>query len=314
MDEQNLEEISQETQSLTEETDPVSTETTEVAEQTAVPDKKKKWLRRGIYYALLAIFIAVFLYCAHYLLNYAVGSGKNDKSYGSLSDMVNDLRDHNASDDISGGTLPDSTLPEGIGGGEDVDPSYILPEYQEIYALNHDLVGWIHFDDLEIDYPVMQSTKNQNYYLNHDFYKANSNWGCIYVREACNVFRPSDNVVIYGHHMKDGSMFAALDGYKDAAFWKEHQYFTFDTLYEHHTYQIISVFKTSANVGEGFAYHLFDDAGSEEEFNEFMDQVHELEMYDTGVTAEYGDKLVTLSTCEYTLNNGRFVVIAKRIS
>ena len=114
--------------------------------------------------------------------------------------------------------------------------------------------------------------------------------------------------------MKDKSMFAGLDNYKKKSFWEDHQTFTFDTIYEHHTYQVIAVFKTSAIAGQGFAYHTFNTAESEEEFNEFMATVHKLQMYDTGLTAEYGDMLLTLSTCEYTLEDGRFVVIAKRIS
>ena len=86
------------------------------------------------------------------------------------------------------------------------------------------------------------------------------------------------------------------------------------TIYERHTYEIIAVFKTSANLGEGFAYHVFDDAYDEADFNEYVDTVHSLQFFNTGVTAEYGDKLITLSTCEYTLNNGRLAVVAKRIS
>ena len=273
------------------------------------PKKKKKILGKIIYFVLLAAFIAVFVYCAYYIANYAVGSKQSSDSFASLSDIVSSLRDKNANEDTSGGTLP-----SGISGGENADTSYMLPEYLEIYEMNNDLVGWISFPDLDIDYPVMQTPDRDNYYLKRDFNGKYSKWGCIYVREECDVFRPSDNVVIYGHHMRDGSMFAGLDAYKKKDYWEEHQYFTFDTLYEHHTYQIIAVFKTSANLGQGFAYHIFNTADSEEEFEEFIETVHDLQMYDTGLTAQYGDLLLTLSTCEYTLDNGRFVVIAKRVS
>ena len=109
-------------------------------------------------------------------------------------------------------------------------------------------------------------------------------------------------------------MFAGLDKYKKQAFWQDHQTFTFDTLYERHTYQIWAVFKTSGNTGEGYPYHLFVDASSEEEFNNFVQTIKSMEFYETGITPQYGDKLLTLSTCEYSLNNGRFVVCAMRIS
>ena len=190
----------------------------------------------------------------------------------------------------------------------------ILPEYRGAYALNNDLVGWIKIEGTAIDYPVMQTPDNKDYYLKHNFNKERSNWGCIYVRESCDVFTPSDNVTIYGHYMQDGSMFHDLHGYYYSAFYKEHPYIQFDTIYERHTYQIIAVFKTSANIGEGFSYHLFDYAADKAEFDEYINTVQSLRLYWTGVKAEYGDMLITLSTCEYTLDNGRLVVVAKRIS
>lgn len=180
--------------------------------------------------------------------------------------------------------------------------------------MNTDLVGWIQIPDTNINYPVMQSTVVKNYYLYVNFKNEYSNHGSIYVREECDVTKPSDNVTIYGHHTSVGTMFGNLDKFVDKNFWEEHKTFTFDTLTEYHTYEIIAVFRTSANIGEGFAYHHFVDAANEAEFDEFVATCKSLAYYDTGLTAEYGDKLICLSTCEYTLNNGRLVVLAKRIS
>lgn len=300
MDDQNIEILEQEEQP----------ELEPEVEAEAVPPRKKKVgriIKRIIYFLLLAIFITVFVGCAIYIAKYMVNSQQVSGAYGDLSDLHNQYQ---------GSDEPDYTLPGGIATlpGGDLDPDYILPELKELYAQNQDLVGWINVPGTNIDYPVVQTPGNANYYLYRGFDKKYSSWGCLYVREVCDVFTPSDNVVIYGHHMKDNTMFAQLDKYKKKDFWQEHQTFTFDTLYERHTYQVIAVFKTSANIGKGFSYHTFNDAHSEEEFNEFMKQVHKLQFYNTGVTAEYGDMLLTLSTCEYTLDNGRFVVIAKRIS
>lgn len=282
-------------------------------QESAAPPKKKKKIgkiiKRIIYFLLLAVFIGVFVYCAIYIANYMSGSQQAGSAYDDLSG----IRDKY----LNGEADPDATLPSGVipttPDGEP-DTSKMLPEMQELYAMNSDLVGWINVPGTNIDYPVMQTPDSINYYLYRGFDKKSNSWGCIYVREACNVFTPSDNVVLYGHHMRDNTMFAQLDKYKKEKYWKENQTFTFDTLYERHTYQIIAVFKTSANLGQGFSYHTFNDATSEEEFNAFMEQVHKLQFYDTGLTAEWGDMLLTLSTCEYTLNNGRFVVVAKRIS
>ena len=109
-------------------------------------------------------------------------------------------------------------------------------------------------------------------------------------------------------------MFHDLHGYYRESFWKEHQFIEFDTIYDHHTYQIFAVFKTNVSSSDFFPYHRFNNAESAEEFDEFVSKVKSLSFYDTGVSAEYGDKLITLSTCEYTLSNGRLVVVAKQVS
>lgn len=273
------------------------------------PVKKKKG-GKIMYYALIALCLGVFIYCAIYIANYYADAFQTESGYDHLSDLVNGAQ---SGEDPEPTLFPGGSVSMGGQAGS-ADESRILEKYQKVYAKNNDLVGWLKIPGTEVDYPVVQSKNNKDFYLKHSFYGNESASGCLYVREACDVFKPSDNVVIYGHHMTYGGMFATLDRYTRKSFWEENQYFNFDTIYEEHTYQIIAVFKTSANLGEGFAYHIFNDANSEEEFNEFIQTVHSLQMYDTGVTAVYGDMLVCLSTCEETLNNGRFVVVAKRIS
>ena len=291
--------------------------------------KKKKILGRIIYFSLLAIFISVFAYCAMYIADYAIDSHNTNGQYTDLADRIDQLRDENAKKDPildpSNPTQPADNNSEdntdagssGAGSPEETVPSNILPEYQELYAMNPNLVGWIKVPNTKVDYPVMQTPDTPNFYLDHDFYGEQKKWGAIYVREACDVFTPCDNVVIYGHRMNDGSMFAGLFAYEKKEFWEENQYITFDTIYERHTYQVIAVFRTSANPGEGFSYHVFNTAQNEDDFNNFINTVHELQSYDTGLTAEYGDMLITLSTCtprHQQPANGRFVVIAKRVS
>ena len=189
----------------------------------------------------------------------------------------------------------------------------ILEKLRPWYQQNNDLVGWIRIPDTPVDEPVMQTPHYKDYYLDKDFYHQYLKAGTLYIREQCDVFAPSDNLTIYGHNMKDNSRFGILDYYKKKSYWKEHQYIYFDTLFEEHTYQIFAVFKTSANMGEGYPYHRFENAETEEEFNEFVNSVKELSFFDTGITPKYGDKLITLSTCEYTLDNGRLVVVAVRV-
>jgi len=289
----------------------------------------KKLLKKIGYYALIVFFSLVFIGSAIYLIDYLVRSNQANSEYSDLQDLyVPPSRPTINSD----GTITYPSDPTDPTGGDTTpEKPTILPELQVFYDKNPDLVGWITIPDTKINYPVVQTQNNpdyakhvadcwydgwdaSDYYLKHTFSHECSSWGAIYVRPACNVFTPSDNITIYGHHMKDGSMFSGLDGYKKKPFWESHQYIYFDTLYERHVYQVIAAFKTSANAGQGYSYHLFDTARTEADFNKFVSAVKSMAYYDTGISAQYGDKLITLSTCEYSLDEGRHVVVAKRIA
>jgi len=283
----------------------------------------KKLFSKILYYVLLGFFGLVFIFSAFYIGEYLVESAQAGEEYKNLQDQyvppsrppITEATDSTEStqdpttDPTVDTTPTDPPAP--------TEPT-ILPELQPFYDQNSDLVGWICIPETDINFPVMQTPDRPNYYLKRTFEHKYNDRGAIYVREQCDVFAPSDNITIYGHHMKTGykysTMFRDLDGYRKKTFWETHQYVYFDTLYERHTYQVIAAFKTSANYGEGFAYHLFTDADTPEEFDEFINTVKSMAYYDTGITAQFGDKLITLSTCEYTLNNGRFVVVAKRVA
>lgn len=184
-------------------------------------------------------------------------------------------------------------------------------KYADLYAQNNDFIGWIKIDDTVIDYPVMQSKDSPNFYLDHNFNKEYSRFGVPYMQENSNL--QSDNIVIYGHNMKNKSMFNELTKYKDKDFYNAHRYIQFDTLSEQRKYEVICAFKTVAYTSNGFQYYSFVNANTEEDFSAYIEKCQAFSFYDTGVNAEYGDKLITLSTCEYSQNNGRFVVVAKLI-
>ncbi len=264
-----------------------------------------KKIKKTAYYTVIVLLAAVFLVSAVYIGKYLVESQQGKQL-------------HNELQDLRGETLPTPTqgqAPTETGDGDQPTQPVILPEYQALYQRNNDFVGWLTIPGTNIDYPVVQpgADKDKNFYLKHNYDGKFDSHGTLYVWPSCDVNAPSDNITIYGHRMErpDGSMFYQLDKFKKQSFWKDHQQFTFDTLYERHTYQIICVFKTHST--EGYAYHLFEN-GNQAQFEEFVSTVKGMEFYETGVTAEYGDKLLCLSTCEYSLGNGRFVVVAKRVS
>jgi sortase B len=221
---------------------------------------------------------------------------------------------------LAGLVQPDNAPRPGTSSGvtegnvENFDPSLAAFEkYAAVYEQNTDFVGWISIDGTSINYPVMQTIDSPNFYLKRGFEKQYSNYGVPYVQENC-ALGISDNIVIYGHHMNNGSMFADLCKYESESFYQEHTTIRFDTLSSLGEYEIVAVFKTVAYAESGFKYYHFVDAAGEDDFNAFVGQCKALALYDTGVGAEYGDKLLTLSTCEYSRTNGRMVVVAKLIT
>lgn len=191
----------------------------------------------------------------------------------------------------------------------------VLEEYQTLYNKNKRLIGWLKIDDTIIDYPVMQTVNNE-YYLDHNFNQEYDKNGSLFLDKDCDVVRRNTNLIIYGHHMKSGKMFGNLNSYSSQEYGKKHSLIQFDTIYEKGTYEVMYVFRSRIyNEDEVvFKYYQFFDAASEAEFNSNMQEMAALSLYDTGVTASYGDELLTLSTCDSSEEDGRFVVVAKRVS
>lgn len=190
----------------------------------------------------------------------------------------------------------------------------ILDEYKTLYSKNKRLIGWLKIDDTNIDYPVMQ-TENNEYYLDHNFNQEYDKNGSLFLDCDCNVYPRSTNMIIYGHHMKSGSMFGNLQQYAKESYGEKHSIIEFDTIYEKATYQVMYVFRSQVYNEDDvvFKYYQFIEANSEEEFNFYMKEMASMSLYDTGVTANFGDSLLTLSTCDSSQTDGRFVVVAKRI-
>lgn len=190
----------------------------------------------------------------------------------------------------------------------------ILDEYKNIYIKNKSVIGWLTIDGTGIDYPVMQ-TVNNDYYLDHDFNGKEDKNGSIFLDCNCNAMFRSTNLIIYGHHMKSGKMFGNLKKYESEDYCKEHNIIQFDTIYEKGLYEVMYVFRDNIKDAEdvSFKYYQFIDAASPEEFESNMNAMSKMSLYDTGVTASYGDDILTLSTCNGSTSTARFVVVAKRI-
>ncbi len=137
------------------------------------------------------------------------------------------------------------------------DKVAVLEEYAGLYEENEDMAGWLSVEGTKIDYPVMQG-EDDEYYLHHDFYGQESKYGCLYVRNRADIDKGT-NFVVYGHNMKDGSMFGELDLYLEEGFYREHPLIRFDSLFEKRTYEIIAVFRSQVydQAEDVFRYYQF---------------------------------------------------------
>ena len=194
-----------------------------------------------------------------------------------------------------------------------LDETAILPELKDMNALNKDLIGWINIPDTVIDYPVVQA-ENGEFYLSHDFYGEENVNGQIILDMLCDPYTPSYNLVVSGHHMKNGSMFGSLPLYRTKSYWAQHPFLEFDSLMERKIYVIFACFY-SADYDEdetGFRYNAIIDYKIDAD--RWLAEIEENQLYDTGIEREFGDEFITLTTCDRARHrNGRFVVVGRRI-
>lgn len=189
-------------------------------------------------------------------------------------------------------------------------------QLQELKKENEDIVAWLEIANTKINYPVLQTTDNE-YYMTHNYKKEKSGDGSIFLDKDYDWNKPSDNLLIYGHNNKNGNMFQDLLKYENENYYKEHSTINFTTINEDSIYEIIAVFKSRVyykNEKNVFRYYYFINAENEEEYNYYVEESKKASLYNTGKTASYGEQLLTLSTCEYSQEDGRFVIVAKKVT
>lgn len=273
----------------------------EILEQFVEEELKKQEKKRKLLVILCSI---AAVGCLGYFTVYSYYDYKTTQSYQALTELKDKKLPKPIQNEtpVINYTKEEQEIPE------------VLEDYKSLVNKNKKLIGWVEIDDTNISYPVMQTTNNE-YYLDHNLNQEYSKNGSIFMDKDCDVLKPSTNFILYGHHMKSGQMFGKLDLYSSEEYYKKHNIIKFDTIYEKGTYEIMYVFRTKIYNEEDivFKYYQFIDALSEQEFDSYMQEMAEMSFYDTGVTAQYGDQLLTLSTCDYNVNDGRFVVVAKKI-
>ena len=188
-------------------------------------------------------------------------------------------------------------------------------QVMELQKENPEVVGWLEIEGTNISYPVCQ-TDNNDYYLTHSYKKEKVTGGSLFLDKDYDFTIPSSNLLIYGHRNTKGLLFEDLIKYQDEDFYNDHKTIRFTTRTEDATYEVMSAFNSRVYYQDEtnvFRYYYFVNAENKSEYDEFVENCKKESIYDTGVTAEYGDQLLTLSTCEYSQKDGRFAVVARKI-
>lgn len=241
------------------------------------------------------ILLIIFIIGITYITQYYKTSNKNKQIYNDIATISTDTE----------------TTTNGV--PKNVQKAITLKQE------NQDVVGWIQIDNTIINYPMLQSTtdKDKDYYLTHNYKHEKSKYGSIYLYKDSNILDTYSNVIIYGHNMKDEQMFNTLLKYENQDFYNEHKTIKIATEQAENEYEIVSVFKSRIfyqDEKDVFRYYNYTNFERPETYNTYINSCKKIQLYDTGVSAEYGEQLITLITCEYSQENGRMVVVAKKIS
>ena len=288
---------------------------------------KKTPVLRIVLLVAIILLAAVFCVSGYMVISETISAEKDKSAFNELTEIKKRSAEKGGSGEKSGKPAgPSGTDPSGNetgSPGDDTETSpgddpggseTILPAYAELAAMNEDLFGWVTVDGTVLDYPVMFTPKSPEYYLRRGFNKKYSYSGVPFMDAKC----PPDgnHYLIYGHNMKNQTMFGTLPSYLKKSYYEEHPVIRFDTLNEEREYQVMAVFRSRAYAkGEKgvFRYYAYANLSDPNRFAEYVENCLKASAYKTGVTAEFGDELITLSTCDYYTDNGRLVVVAKRI-
>lgn len=244
-------------------------------------------MKKILYTIIIILLISIMLLSSMVLFNNKTEDLKQEQIFDNLQNTINDTTNQEKAENIT-----------------------TNENYHNLFECNNDMVGWLRIDNTNIDYPVMQTKSNPNYYLRKNFYKEYSYYGTPYIDEKCNI-EDGSNLIIYGHHIKNNKMFGELEKYKNKNFYNEHRVVEFIIKDVNYTYQVVFVLKTDAITG--FKYFNYTDLRLKYNFKEFVDNCKKLSLYKSDTQISFGDKFITLSTCEYSSENGRLAIIAKRL-
>ncbi len=255
-------------------------------------------IRQTLLPILFVLFAALFVFSAAMVIKYYLQSSQEEKAFEDLAASVME-------------NPQSSTIPERQSEENEETPLYT--KYSTLYEQNSDFVGWLNIDNTGIDYPVMCTPDDPEYYLRRAFDGSSSQSGTPFIGKDSTI--DSDMFIIYGHNMKNDTMFGTLDSYAKKAFWQENPLVSFTTVTEERKYEVFAALTTRILYQGETGYCYYEQAGdlTEDDFEALIRWLTDNAIYDTGITPEYGEQIIILSTCSYHEDNGRFIIAARRI-
>ena len=305
---------------------------------------KKKKLKKGLRLGALAVLCTVFVVSGFFLARELIQSGHEKEVNQSLIEQVRQVREE-VKTPQSAAPSPSAAAPAPSPNGEQSpepspneeqspepspneeeppepvvsvkpEPVYaesgILLQYDALWQQNNDMAGWLWIEGTDIEYPVMYTPDEPERYLHTDFFGNYAAGGCLFIGEGGGP--DAAHIIVYGHHMKNGTMFGSLRKYSSAEYAAEHPIIHLDTLTEEREYEVVTAFYSQVyNADEVgvFRYYQYTDLSDEKNFNSYVNQMWRSALYKTDAELEYGQRLLMLSTCSYHRDNGRFVVVAR---
>lgn len=194
-------------------------------------------------------------------------------------------------------------------------PVPVVNPYSKSFLANEDMAAWLQIPGTNVDYPVMWTPRDEEYYLRRGFDGSKNQAGCLILDTDSSLDPLTTNLIIHGHNMDNGTMFGHLADYTNEKYCAEHKDIILHTKTLQRNYEVIAVFRSQVfrKSDQVFKFYKFFQADTQEEFDDFYNNIKAMSLYDTGVTAEFGDRFITLSTCSYHVENGRLVVVAKEV-
>lgn len=249
---------------------------------------KFRWYEAVAFIALLVIFVVSAVMLGKYFLT----AEKEQSEFDTLAELVYGPPDQSG----SGAAASESTAQE--------EQELSL---DQLFALNSDTFGWISIPDTRLDYPVMHTPDDPEKYLRKSFYGAYADSGVPFLEAQCTA--DSSNLIIYGHNMKSGSMFHALEGYLDAAYYSAHPTISLTTAEGETLYDVMAVLHFQITAENISTYYAIPQTA--EQFDAYVAGIRAAALYDLHTTASWGTRLLTLSTCDNITDDGRILVIAR---